>query len=213
MATIELRTFTYIDILQAQLASFISTISQGFFPLEGQASLFVEVRPGISINIVTDIVLKHAEVTPGMQIVERAYGMLEIHSWDQGQVRAAGQAILQFYGMEEKDRLKPVIMTHEIITGIEGHQAMILNRNRMGEMLLEDETLYILECNPAGYAAFACNEAEKAANIHVLDVHTFGAFGRVYLGGTEEEINQAAHRIQNVLNAIEGRTAGKEKYV
>ncbi|MCA9520631.1 MAG: hypothetical protein KC609_06655 [Myxococcales bacterium] len=203
----DLRTFTYIDVLQPQLASYISTVSQGFFPLEEQAALFVEVAPGMSINLVTDVVLKTADVTPGMLIVERQYGMLEVHSEDQGQVRAAGDAILRYYGIDVAERRAPVVRTHEIITGIEGYQAMILNRMRYGDLLLENEALYILECEPAGYAALAANEAEKVAEIHLLDVRTFGAFGRLYLGGDEESINQAANRVRQILEGTIGRAS------
>ena len=91
---IDLRCFTYVDILQPQTASFLATISKGYHPLKNQASLFIEVSPGMDINIVTDIALKRTSCTPGMQIVERRYGVLELHHYDQGQVRAAGEEIL-----------------------------------------------------------------------------------------------------------------------
>src|SRR5438128_935889 len=103
----ELRTFTFLDILQPQLASFLQTVAQGFLPLENQASLLIEIAPGIAINTVTDAALKQTRVIPGMQIVERAFGLLEIHSYDQGEVRSAGQAILDRLGLREQDRLRP----------------------------------------------------------------------------------------------------------
>ncbi len=86
---ISLRTYVFIDVLQPQLASFLATVSQGYLPIEEQAALFIEVQPGIAINRLTDVALKGASVTPGMQIVERAFGVLELHSFDQGDVRAA----------------------------------------------------------------------------------------------------------------------------
>ena len=158
---IEIRTFTYIDILQPQLASFIATVCQGYLPLEKQASLFIEVAPGIAINRITDRAMKKAEVYPGMQIVERAYGLLELHAFDQGEIRAAGQAVLDYCQAEEKSRLKPKILSSEIITGLDGYQAMILNRMRHGQFILQGETLYILEVHPAGYAAIAGMKPKK----------------------------------------------------
>ena len=202
---IDLRTFSYLDVLQPQLASFLATVAQGYLPLERQASLFVEVAPGISINQVTDIALKKTDVRPGMQIVERAYGLLEIHSFDQGEVRAAGQAILEFLGVAERDRLQPRVVSTQAITGLDGYQCMLINRMRHGQMILEGETLYILEVHPAGYAAFAANEAEKAADIHLLEMVSFGAFGRLYLGGTEASINEAARGALAALSSIAGR--------
>lgn len=202
---IEIRTFTYIDILQPQLAAFIATICQGYLPLENQASLFIEVAPGIAINKITDQAMKKAEVYPGMQIVERAYGLLELHAFKQDEIRAAGQAVLNYVQGDERSRLKPKILSSEIITGIDGYQAMILNRMRHGQFLLQGETLYILEVHPAGYAAIAANEAEKAASINLLEMRAFGAFGRLYLGGKEAEIAEAAKAITSVLNSIDGR--------
>src|SRR5687767_875213 len=121
----ELRTFTYLDVLQPQLASFLQTVAQGFLPLERQASLLIEIAPGIAINNVTDAALKQTRVIPGMQIVERAFGLLEVHSFDQGEVRSAGGAILERLGLKEKDRLKPRVLSEQIITGIDGHHAAL----------------------------------------------------------------------------------------
>ncbi len=201
----ELRTFTYIDILQPQLTGFLQTVAQGFMPLEGQASLFLEIAPGIAINQLTDVALKQTRVQPGMQIVERAYGMLELHDYDQGEIRAAGAAILARLGVAETDRLKPRIISSQTITGLEGAQAQLINRMRHGDMITQGQTLYILEVHPAGYAAIAANEAEKAAHVHLLEVVTFGAFGRLWLGGGEAEIAEAAKAIEKVLGAITGR--------
>ena len=203
--SIDVRTYTYIDILQPQTAGFIGTISRGYMPLEGQASLFIEVSPGMDINRVTDLVLKTTSCQPGMQVVERRYGVLEVHHYDQGQVRAAGDAIQEAMGFKETDRLKPRIVSSDRITGMTGYQAQLVNRMRHGNYIHENQTLYVLETHPAGYAVLATNEAEKAANIEVLEFRAFGAFGRVYLGGTEEEIAEAARAAIAVLESIDGR--------
>jgi hypothetical protein len=202
----ELRAFTFIDSLQPQLAGFLQTVATGFQPLEKQASLFVEVAPGIIINKLTDAALKRTRVMPGLQIVERAYGLLELHHSDQGEVREAGASILWAMGVDESSRKKPTIISSEIITGIEGHQEMLINRMRHGDMIREGETLYVMECEPAAYAAIAANEAEKTADIRLLEVITFGAFGRLYLGGGEAEIEESVKAIQSTLSSIEGRT-------
>src|SRR6516165_8854599 len=201
----ELRALTFIDTLQPQLAGFLQTVAQGFLPLEGQAALVVEIAPGIAINTLTDVALKRARVAPGMQIVERAYGLLELHAFDQGEVRAAEAAILGQLGLGEADRLAPRVLSREIITGGERRQAAMTDRMRHGQMLLAGETLYTLEVHPAGYAAIAANEAEKRAQVGLLEVVTFGAVGRLWLGGAEEDINQAASAIDQTLAALPGR--------
>ncbi len=204
-SAVDLRTFVYLDILQPQLASFVATVAQGYLPLERQAALFVEVAPGMSINRITDVALKGTDVRPGMQIVERAFGLLEIHSFDQGDVRAAGDAILDEIGSTESSRLEPRIVSTQIITGIEGYQAMLINRMRHGNMILQGQTLFVLEVHPAGYAAFAANEAEKAAPINLLEMVAFGAFGRLYLGGDESAIREASEAVLASLATIDGR--------
>jgi len=203
--SIDLRTFTYIDILQTQLTGFLQTVASGFLPLEGQAALFIEIAPGMSINSVTDIALKRTSAIPGMQIVERSYGVLELHHFDQGQVRAAGEAILAHYGLKEEDRHAPALRTSERITGLDGHQAMLINRMRHGDMIGQGQTLYIMECEPAGYACIAANEAEKAANVRLMEVVTFGSFGRLWLGGSEADIEEAERAIKSCLAGIKGR--------
>src|SRR5436190_17443408 len=181
----ELRTYCFLDILQPQFAAYIASTAKGYLPVEGQAALFVEVSPGIEINRVTDVALKKTDVRPGVQVVERANGLLEIHAFDQGEVREAGRAILESLGLEENERLKPKVVTSQTITSIDPYQAMLINRNRRGSMLLGGQTLYILECHPAGYASLAANEAEKASPITTVEVQPVGGFGRPWVGGTE----------------------------
>lgn len=147
---VELRAYTYIDVYQPQVASFQATVAQGYLPVEGQAALFIEIAPGMDINNVMDVALKRTNVEPGMMIVERVFGVMELHSADQGEVRAAGQAVLESLGLEESQRLKPSIKTTQIITGVDAHHTMLINRMRHGQFLLKGDTLYVLEVHPAG---------------------------------------------------------------
>lgn len=140
-----------------------------------------------------------------MQIVERAYGLLELHSFDQGDVRSAGEAILARLGVAMDQRMKPRILSEQTITGIDGHHAALINRMRHGDMISQGQTLYTLEVHPAAYAAIAANEAEKAADVSLLEVITFGAVGRLWLGGYEADIAEAAKAIRETLAGISGR--------
>jgi ethanolamine utilization microcompartment shell protein EutS len=201
----ELRCYVFIDSLQPQFASFLGTVAQGFLPVPGQASLFVEVAPGMDIMRVTDVALKSTDVKPGMMIIERLYGMLELHSESQGDVRQAGRAILEELGLKEEDRIKPEITSSQVIRNISDYHSQLINRTRHGDMIIPGQTLYVMECAPAGYAAIAANEAEKAANINVLEVRAFGSVGRVYLGGEERDIDVAWRAAEQAINAIGGR--------
>ncbi len=205
MSNIDLRSYVFLDSLQPQYAAFIGTTAQGFLPLAFDASLFVEISPGIEINRLTDIALKSTRVKPGMQIVERYYGLLEIHSPEQAEARGAGSAILDAVGLKESDRLKPNILSSQIVRRIDDHQAQLINRMRHGNMIIPGQTLYVLECEPAAYAALAANEAEKASNINVLEVRAFGSMGRVYLGGEERDIDVGWRAAVAALEGLEGR--------
>ena len=202
---VELRSYVYLDRLQSQHAAYIGTVSLGFLPLPGDASLWIEISPGIEINRITDVALKSAVVRPGVQFVERLYGLLEIHASKQGEVKAAGRAILEALGVKQGDSLKPQVVSSQIIRNIDAYQAQLINRDCRGQMLLEGQTLYVLEVQPAAYAALAANEAEKAALINILKVTAIGSFGRLYLGGEERDIIAGSQAALAAMESVRGR--------
>jgi hypothetical protein len=206
--SITLRTYTFLDSLQPQLASFMGKTARGFLPLPGMASLFVEIAPGIAINRVTDVALKATKVVPAIQVVERAYGLLEVHDVDQGEVRSAGRTILEHLSVREEDRLKPKVVTNQIIRGI---QSQLINRNSQGMMILPGQSLFILETDPAGYVAFAANEAEKSARVFLVQIQPYGAFGRLYMSGPESEIDAAAAAAISAIEGLSGRAGAAFK--
>ena len=199
--SITLRTYVFLDSLQPQLTSYIGKTSRGFLPLPEMASLWVEIAPGIAINRVTDVALKATTVAPAVQVVERAYGLLEVHEFDKGAVQNAGSAILDQLGCREEERMKPRVVSNQIIRSVEAYQTQIINRNSKGNMILPGQSLFILETQPAGYITLAANEAEKAAEVFLIDIRPFGAFGRLYLAGSEAEIDSARGA---AIAAIEG---------
>lgn len=202
---IELRSYVYLDNLQPQHAAYLGTVCVGFLPLPGDTSLWIEISPGIEINRIMDIALKAAVVRPGVQVVERLYGLLEIHSSKQGEAQAAGQAILESLGVKRSDGLKPSIVSSQIIRNIDPHHTQLINRTRRGQMLLSGQTLYVFEVTPAAYAALAANQAEKAALINILEIQAVGSFGRLYLGGEERDILAAASAVVDTISHIPGR--------
>ena len=203
--SVDLRSYVFLDSLQPQMAAFIGSTARGFLPLAGDASLWVEISPGIEINRITDVALKSTNVRPAVQVVERLFGVLEVHSADQAEVRAAGAAILEALGVHAEERRKPNIYSSQIIRRVDAHQTQLINRNRDGMMLIADQTLYIMEVEPAAYAVLAANEAEKAAQINIVDVRPFGSFGRVYLGGEERDIMAGYSAAVQAIEDITGR--------
>ncbi|MEB3275285.1 MAG: hypothetical protein VKJ85_16015 [Prochlorothrix sp.] len=202
---VELRSYVYLDRLQAQHAAYIGTVSLGFLPLPGDASLWIEISPGVEINRITDVALKSADVRPGVLFIERLYGLLEIHASRQGEVQAAGKAILAALGVKRQDSLKPQIVSSQVIRNLDPHHVQLINRNRRGQMIMAGQTLYVLEVQPAAYASLAANEAEKAALINILQVTSVGSFGRLYLGGEERDILAAEAAVMEAIKHVPGR--------
>lgn len=190
---IKLRTYVYIDSLQPQLAEYMATVSQGFPPVPGDACLWVEVSPGMAIHRLTDIALKATRVHLTQQVVERAYGSMVIHHRDQSDVREAGRALLSRMDAQVADRERCSIAWQEVIRGMTPDHTVLINRqNRSGSMILPEQSMFILETEPAGYIIYAANQAEKAATITLVDVRAVGAFGRLVLSGREADVDEAA---------------------
>jgi len=209
MAQVTLRTYIFLDQLQPQFATFMGKTARGFLPVPGQASLFVEIAPGIAINRVTDIALKATRVQPALQVCERGYGPRRVPHPAPGERRPAGPANPQHPAGRAGPPMKPKLLTNQIIRGVEAYQTQIINRNSAGMMILPGESLFILETEPAGYVAFAANEAEKAARVGLVNVTPYGAFGRLYMSGPEAEIDSAAAAAIAALESIAGKSGDK----
>jgi hypothetical protein len=204
-SSFQLRCYSYLDRMQPQFAAFVGTITQGDLPTEGMASLYIEMAPGNEAFRMVDIAVKATEARPGAQLVEREFGMFEVHSRSQAEVLEAGRVVLDRLGLQISDRVKPEIASVQVITNVDPYQAQLLNRFRRGSMLVPGETMLVLECAPAAYINFAANEAEKGATIKILHVSSVGRFGRMWLSGSESEINTARQAAVSAIEALEGK--------
>ncbi len=193
-----------LDRMQAQYAAFIGTVTQGDLPTEGMASLYIEMAPGNEVFRMVDIAVKATEAKPGAQIVEREFGMFEVHSLNQAAVIEAGDVVLSRLGLKVQDRIKPAIASTQVITRVDSYQAQLLNRFRKGSMLVPGETMLVMECAPAAYINYACNEAEKKASIKIIHVSSVGRFGRMWLSGSEAEVISARDAATRALEGLEG---------
>lgn len=211
----ELRVYLTLDSLQPQFASYMSspTSGRGYVPIEGMSSLIVEIAPGLSIERITDIALKTVpSLEPGLLVVERQYGVLELHSRNPEDLRKAGHAILSWLQLKPTDQLKPEILVLDVVENITDQHAVVINRSKQASMVLPGENLLLLEIVPALFATFAANEAERAVpEIKLVDVRMIGATGRLYLSGSAASISQAVRHIKQSLAALPGRTAGSSK--
>ncbi len=203
----ELRAYVYLDRLQPQFAAYLGANARGYIPVVGMAAILVEIAPGVIINQLTDAALKAANVRPGLMVVERHFGVLEFHSQAQAEVKHAGLAVLTSLGMTVEDRVKPQILSSQIIHKVNDYHAQMVNVSRLCSMLLPGQDLYILEVQPAGYIILAANEAEKNAPITLVDCRSYGAVGRLYIGGKESDVARAAKAAETSIINLAGKTS------
>ncbi len=201
----ELRSFIFIDQLQPQTLCYIATWMRGSLPRRNMAAQIIEIAPGLDIEPLTDVALKGAAVRAGILVVERQFGYLEIHAQSTAEVKASAEAVLEALGATPEEATPPQILASRIVTRIDHQHAFLINRNKLGSMALGGESLYLLECQPASYAIIASNEAEKQANVKVVDYRMIGANGRLYLTGDEAEIRNAKDAAEDALRALGAR--------
>ncbi len=199
-----LRVYCYLDRMQSEVAAFVGTITQGDLPIEGMASLYVEMAPGNEVFRTVDIAVKATEAKPGAQVVEREFGMFEVHSMNQAAVLESGAIVLDRLGLVKEDRIKPSVYSSNLITRVDPYQAQLLNRWRRGSMLVAAETLFVLEVAPAAYIMLAANEAEKKSNLKIIHIASVGRFGRLWMSGTEAEMVTARDAAIQAIENVEG---------
>ncbi len=202
MGKYELRTYIFIDSLQPQLAQYIAKDNRVYDPREYDAAMFIEIAPAMEIHSMIDLALKATRVYLGSVVTERHFGMMQIHHPDQGEVLAAGKAVLDATGLTEQDRARVQILTDKIIRGVEQDHAISFTGLAKGNMVVAGESVLIMESSPAAYLAIACNEALKAADVKLITNKPWGATGRLIMSGTESEIDSAAEAARNVLEKL-----------
>jgi len=200
----ELRSFIFIDQMQPQTLCYMASWMRGRLPRTNMAAQIIEVAPGLDIEPLTDVALKHADVGGGILVVERQFGYLEFHSRSTSSVKAAAQAVLDELETDASQAMKPQVLAAKIVTRVDPVHAFLINRNKMGSMILPGESLFVLEMQPASYAILAANEAEKAAEIKIVDYRMIGATGRVYLSGEESDVRAGARAAEQAIRALEG---------
>jgi hypothetical protein len=154
-----------------------------------------------------DIAIKATDAKPGAQVVEREFGMFEVHSHSQASVVEAGSVVLERLGLTVEDRVKPEIASLQMVTNVDPYQAQLLNRFRRGSMIVPGETLLVAEVAPAGYINLGANEAEKGANIKIIHISSVGRFGRMWLSGSEAEILAAKAAAVSAIEGVSGKPA------
>lgn len=205
----ELRTLTFIDSLQPQLAQYIAKDNRVYDPSEHDAALLIEIAPAMEIHSMIDTALKSTAVRLGSVVTERIFGLMLVHHGDQGEVKEAGKAVLRETSLTENDRAVVEILTEKTIRSVEQDHAIMFTGLAKGNMVLAGDSVFILEATPAAYLMIACNEALKAAEVKLISITPFGATGRLILSGSESEIDSSAEAAVKILNQLNNyKTSG-----
>jgi ethanolamine utilization microcompartment shell protein EutL len=198
----QLRTYIFIDQMQPQLAQFIAKDNRVYDPNEYDAAIMLELAPAMEIHRMIDHALKKTNVRLGSVVTERMYGLMQIQHPNQGEVQAAGASVLEATGLTPLDRERLKIHTNMVIRGIEQDHAIYFTGTSRGNMVLANESVFILEVSPAAYLTIACNEALKAADIKLIQIRPFGATGRLVMSGSESEIDSGVEAALGVLKSL-----------
>ena len=205
MSETTIRALMQIDNLQPKFAAYNGATVQGSIPLSGDTILIGELAPGNGVFGLIDRALKASAVEATTQMVEREFGFFILRSPSNAEVSMARDAILSELGATMSDRIKPSISSTQIITSVEPYQAQLLNKWRKGALLVPGQTLGIIECAPAAYISIAANEAEKAAEIDMVEIRAVGRFGRLFVSGSENSVKTAVEAAVAAIEAVEGR--------
>ncbi len=205
MPEVELRSFVYLDKIQPQFSAFVAKSCNSDIPTAGMASLFVEIQPGIEINRVADVAMKKTDVRPAIEIEEREYGIIELHHESQEEVRYAGDAILERFNLDFSGRLEPQILSSQIIDYVTPYHAQVVNYDFDGSLLLEGDSLLVVEVQPAVNSVLVANEAEKATAVKLVHFRLRGRFGRVYLAGTEDQTRAALSAVETSFDQFKDK--------
>jgi ethanolamine utilization microcompartment shell protein EutL len=196
-----------IDSMQAQYAALTGKLLRGDVPVEGMSEIFVELAPASDVYEVLDAALKTTDVRPGQLRVEREFGSFEIHGYFQEAVQVAGREALARFGLSEADRIAPEVVSVKLVTNVDAYEAQLVNQTSSGSLLLKGQTLCVIEVSPAAYVVLAANEAEKAANITLVNYNPAGRFGRLLIAGTEADVKVGRDAAVQAVRSLEGRTS------
>ncbi len=82
---------------------------------------------------------------------------------------------------------------------------MPVTSSDFGSMLVPGEALLVVEVSPAGYSVYAGNEAEKAAQIKIIQITSIGPAGRILVSGDMSQVEGARQAVMNAIASISGR--------
>ena len=190
-----------VDKVQPQTASYLTVASRaGLVTRPGAALASFALTPAVAAEEAMDIGLKRGDVRLSFLQLDSRVGSLVLQSTSISQIRDTVDTIVEQMNLSVPTG---VIKTahSRFISRLDHDQAYVTNKTRMGSLCIPGQSLYVLECDPSAYALAAVNEAEKAADIRLVDFKITGSMGRLIISGTESSVRAARDAIQDAAEA------------
>ena len=177
--------------MQPQWAAYVAQTCQGDPPYAGMAQLYVEVAPATRSACSSTPRSRTQTSAAACRWSSASSGRSSCTSRDPASIGVAAEVILERLHLARADATRPELIAEETITRVEANQAQLVNRLRSASLLLEGETMFLLELQPAAYVAAAANEAEKRAGAKLVYAAMLGASGRLIVSGRDDEVAEA----------------------
>lgn len=174
-----------------QYAAYWGLMAQGSLPRVGDSQVLVEVSPSFAVFPLTDVAMKRTSVRSAGTLVERDFGLMELHADTPDAVLEAADAVLEALDMRREDRLAPTVVSSQVLSNITPDHSQLFNRVRRGAWTLPHDTLYVLEVTPAAWVYLIANEVEKGVDIELVRAAGTGLYGRLIVAGTESAARMA----------------------
>jgi hypothetical protein len=202
-----LRVLAHVDRMGPQYAAYWGLMAQGSLPRVGESQLLVEVSPSNAVFPLTDVAMKRSAVRSAGTLVERDFGLVELHAETPATVLAAADAILEALAMDWADRMAPTVVSTQRLPNIGPDHSQLFNKVRRGAWTLPGDTLFVLEVSPAAWVYVVANEVEKGVDIELVRAAGTGLYGRLIVAGTEATAEHAERVALGAIAAMGGSTA------
>ena len=202
-----LRVLAHVDRMGPQYAAYWGLMAQGSLPRAGYSQLLVEVAPSNAVFPLTDRAMKATDVRSAGTLIERDFGLLELHAPTPDIVLAAADAILAELGLRATDRLAPTVVSSQLLPNITSDHSQLFNKVRRGAWTLPGDALFVMEVTPAAYVYVLANELEKSVDVDLVRVAGTGLFGRLLVAGREADAAAAEQVAQAVVERLRSESS------
>lgn len=202
-----LRVLAHVDRMGPQYAAYWGLMAQGSLPRAGYSQLLVEVAPSNAVFPLTDRAMKASDVRSAGTLIERDFGLLELHAPAPDVVLEAAEAILDELGLSWSDRLAPTVVSSQLLPNIAPDHSQLFNKVRRGAWTLPGDALFVMEVSPAAYVYLLANELEKSVDIELVRVAGTGLYGRLLVAGSESDAAAAGRLAHAVVEGLQGRSS------